>query len=93
MARTARNTSCPKCGSRNVISRTVSDRVTAIDTRGYIFEMALRLPVWRCDTCKFGWQGREALAAKESAYQSALKNRLQAPVPARNNWSDLIGRP
>jgi hypothetical protein len=59
-----------------VISRTVSDRVTAVDTYGYIFEMNLQLPVWRCNTCKFGWQGREALAAKEAAYQFALENRL-----------------
>ena len=66
----------PKCGSTDVISRTVSDRVTAVDTYGYIFEMNLQLTVWRCNTCKFGWQGQEALAAKEAAYQFALENRL-----------------
>jgi hypothetical protein len=38
--------------------------------------MNLQLPVWRCNTCKFGWQGREALAVKEAAYQFALENRL-----------------
>ena len=76
MAHPMQKNCCPKCGSCDVISRTVSDRVTAVDTYGYIFEMNLQLPVWRCNTCKFGWQGQEALAAKEAAYQFALENRL-----------------
>src|SRR5689334_18452412 len=93
MKRAARNTCCPKCGSRNITSRTVSDRVTAVDPHGYIFQMALQLPVWRCNACKFGWQGREALAAKETAYQFALKNRPPAPITARDGKSDVIRRP
>jgi ribosomal protein L37AE/L43A len=76
MARKIAGRCCPKCGSSEVISRTVSDRVAAVDARGYIFEMNLRLPVWRCNACKFGWQGQEALAAKEAAYQFALAMRL-----------------
>jgi ribosomal protein L37AE/L43A len=73
---------CPKCGGREVISRTVRDLVTAVDSHGYIFEMDLQLPVWRCNACKFGWQGREALAAKEAAYQFALKTRPTMRISA-----------
>jgi hypothetical protein len=71
-----------KCGSCEVISRTVRDRVAAVDPHGYIFAMDLQLPVWRCHACKFGWQGREALAAKEAAYQCALKMRPPMRVTA-----------
>ena len=75
MARKNRDNCCPKCGSIEVVSRTVRDRVAAVDPHGYIFEMNLQLPVWRCNVCKFGWQGREALAAKEAAYRFALEKR------------------
>jgi len=78
MAHKMHDDCCPKCGSINVTSRTVSDRVAAVDRRGYIFEMNLQLPVRRCNACKFGWQGREALAAKEAAYQIAVKKRSQS---------------
>jgi hypothetical protein len=39
------------------------------------FEIALQLPVWDCMVCKLCWQGREAVAAKEAAYQNALVQR------------------
>jgi len=82
MARKIHGAYCPKCGSRDVISRTVRDRVTAVDPYGYIFAMDLQVPVWRCNTCKLGWQGREALAAKEAAYQFALKTRPPTRISA-----------
>jgi len=28
--------------------------------------------MWRCGACKLGWEGQEAKAAKEAAYQRAL---------------------
>jgi hypothetical protein len=54
----------------------------AVDPHGYIFEMDLQLPVWRCNACKYGWQGQEALAAKETAYQFALKTRPPVRITA-----------
>jgi ribosomal protein L37AE/L43A len=82
MARKIADNRCPKCGGREVVSRTVRDRVSAVDPNGYIFELNLQLPVWRCNACKFGWQGREALAAKEAAYQFALKTRPPMRISA-----------
>ena len=69
------NNCCPKCGSSKVVLRKVNDLLRAADPRGQTFEISLQLPVWRCGTCKFGWQGREALAAMEAAYQHALSQR------------------
>lgn len=66
---------CPKCGSNNVEPQTVKDRFRAADPSGEIFEVALQLLMWRCKVCKLGWQGEEAMAAKEAAYQYALVNR------------------
>ena len=66
---------CPKCGSSDVTQRTVNDRLRAADPRGQTFEVALQLPVWACRACKLCWQGQEAAAAMEAAYQNALLKR------------------
>ena len=66
---------CPKCGSSDVVPRTVNDQLRAADPRGQIFEVALQLPVWSCRSCKLCWQGQEAVAAMEAAYQNALMKR------------------
>ena len=66
---------CPKCGSSDVVPRTVNDCLRAADPRGETFEVALQLPVWRCRACKLCWQGREAAAVMEAAYQNALIKR------------------
>ncbi len=66
---------CPICSSSDVVQRTVNDRLRAADPGGQTFEIALQVPVWRCRTCKFCWQGQEAQAAKEAAYQYALSKR------------------
>jgi hypothetical protein len=66
---------CPKCGSSHVVPRTVNDQLRAADPRGQIFEVALQLPVWSCRGCKLCWQGQEAVAAMEAAYQNALMKR------------------
>jgi len=66
---------CPKCGSSDVVSRTVNDRVRAADSLGRSFELALHLQVWSCRACRLCWQGPEAQAAKEAAYQNALVQR------------------
>ena len=66
---------CPKCGSSDVVPRTVNDRLRAADSRGQTCEVALQLPVWSCTACKLCWQGQEAVAAKEAAYQNALIKR------------------
>ena len=66
---------CPKCGSSDVVSRTVNDQLRAADPRGQTFEVAVQLPVWSCRACKLCWQGREAAAALEAAYQNALSKR------------------
>ena len=63
---------CPNCGSGTVVVRTVNDRLRAANPRGQSFEIALQLPMCRCKACKFSWQGQEAFAAKEVAYQQAL---------------------
>jgi ribosomal protein L37AE/L43A len=63
---------CPKCGSSDVVSRTVNDRLRAADPRGHTFEVDLQLPVWSCRACKLCWQGREAIAAMEAAYQNVV---------------------
>ena len=75
---------CPKCGSSNVVPRMVNDRLRATDMRGLTFELALQLPVWSCGACKFCWQGQEAVAAVETAYQNALVKRSPLPAAARN---------
>ena len=66
---------CPKCGSSEVVQRMVKDRLRAADPRGQTFEIAMQLPVWDCMACKLCWQGQEAVAAKEIAYQNALVQR------------------
>lgn len=67
---------CPRCGSDSVAMRMVSDRIRAALPHGQTFEIALHLPMCRCSACKFSWQGQEASAAKEVAYQNALLHRL-----------------
>jgi ribosomal protein L37AE/L43A len=74
------NHHCPVCGSNDVVQRTVNDRLRAADPVGQTFEIPLLLPVWRCKACKLCWQGEEALAAKEAAYQYALVKR----APSQN---------
>ena len=71
------DTHCPKCGSSDVISRTVNDRLWAADPRGQTFEVALQLPMWSCRACKLCWQGEDAAAVMEAAYQNALVRRTQ----------------
>lgn len=66
---------CPKCGSNDVEPQTVKDQFRAADASGETFEVALQVLMWRCKACKLGWQGEEAMAAKEAAYQYALVNR------------------
>jgi hypothetical protein len=68
---------CPKCGSSDVVARTVNDRLKAVDSHGQPFEIALHLPVWSCRACKLCWQGHEAQVAKEAAYQNALAKGSQ----------------
>jgi hypothetical protein len=57
-----------------VVPRTVHDRLKAADPDGEPFEIALHLQVWSCRACKLCWQGHEAQAAMEAAYQNALVN-------------------
>ena len=73
---------CPQCGSSDVVRRTVNDRFRAADPRGETFEVLLQLPVWRCRSCKLCWQGREAVAAMEVAYQNALVERSPSRTAA-----------
>ena len=73
---------CPKCGSSDVVPRTVNDRLRAADPRGQTFEVALQLPVWSCRACKLCWQAQEAAAAKEAAYQNALVQRSPSRTAA-----------
>jgi len=73
---------CPKCGSSDVLLRTVNDLLSAADSRGQTFEVALHLHVWRCTACKLCWQGPEAQVAKEAAYQNALAKRSPTPTAA-----------
>ena len=63
---------CPNCGSSDVLTRTVNDRLRAADPRGQAFELTLQVPVRKCSACKFCWQGEEALATIEAAYRHAL---------------------
>jgi ribosomal protein L37AE/L43A len=81
---------CPKCGSTNVVARTVNDRLRAADPMGEPFEIALQLLVWSCRACKLCWQGDEAMVAKEAAYQYAILKRSAGrtdvqPVPRYGN--------
>jgi len=66
---------CPKCGSSDVVARTVSDQFRAADPRGDTFEVALQVLMWSCRACNLCWQGQEAVAAMETAYQNALVKR------------------
>jgi hypothetical protein len=66
---------CPNCGSTDLVSRTVNDRLRAADPRGETFEIALQLPAWSCQACKLCWQAQEAAALMEAAYQKALSAR------------------
>jgi len=74
---------CPNCGSKDVASRMVNDRLWAADPRGSAFEIPLRVLVWSCKSCKLCWQGEEALAAKEIAYQDALGQKARGHNAAR----------
>jgi hypothetical protein len=73
---------CPKCGSSDVVSRTVNDQLRAADPRGQTFEVAVQLPVWSCRGCRLCWQGQEAVAAMEAAYQNALIKRSPSRTAA-----------
>ena len=73
---------CPKCGSDDVVARTVNDRLRAVDPLGHTFEIALHLQVWSCSACKLCWQGREAQVATEAAYQNALVQRSPTQTAA-----------
>ena len=73
---------CPKCGSSDVVPRTVNDQLRAADPRGQTFEVAVQLPVWSCRGCKLCWQGQEAVAAMEAAYQNALVQRSPSRTTA-----------
>ena len=53
----------------------VNSRFKASDPTGEVFEVTLREPIWSCPACRMGWEGEDTLAAKESAYQAALKMR------------------
>jgi predicted RNA-binding Zn-ribbon protein involved in translation (DUF1610 family) len=66
---------CPRCGNREIVQRIVNDRFNACDAAGRVFEVSLRAPIWSCPACRMGWEGREALAAKEHAYLAALTKR------------------
>lgn len=77
-----RDNHCPKCGSSNLVPRTVNDRLRAVDLRGQTFEVALCLQVWSCRACKLCWQGEEAEIAKEAAYQNALFKRTPTRTAA-----------
>jgi uncharacterized Zn finger protein len=63
---------CPGCGSSEVVQRRVNERLRAADPVGRAFELALQIPIWRCNTCKLCWRGLEAKSAIEFAYQRAL---------------------
>ena len=73
---------CPRCGSSDVVPRTVNDRLWAADPRGQTFEVALQLPLWSCRACRLCWEREEALAAKETAYQTALVERSASRAAA-----------
>jgi hypothetical protein len=73
---------CPNCGSKDVVSRMVNDRLWAADPRGAPFEIPLRVLVWSCNGCRLCWQGEEAMAAREIAYQNALGKRSHGRTAA-----------
>jgi hypothetical protein len=73
-------TQCPRCGSSEVVPRIVNDRLWAADPWGEPFEVALKLPVWRCHRCRLCWERDEAQAAKEAAYQTGLAARTSHPA-------------
>jgi ribosomal protein L37AE/L43A len=73
-----RDTQCPKCNSSDVVLHKVNDLLRAADPHGLAFEVRLQTPVWSCRACKLSWQGNEALAAKEDAYQRALAARSRS---------------
>jgi len=72
----------PECGSGDVVLRNVNDLFRAALPYDQSLEIRFQVPMWNCMTCKLGWQGDEALAAKESAYQHALVN-LTPMYPVR----------
>jgi hypothetical protein len=53
----------------------VNNRFRAVDPTGRVFEVTLQEPIWSCPTCQMGWEGEDTLAAKENAYQAALRMR------------------
>jgi ribosomal protein L37AE/L43A len=69
------NETCPRCGNSKTVQRIVNDRFRACDAAGRVFEVSLQAPIWSCPACRMGWEGQEALAAKESAYLAALTKR------------------
>ncbi len=73
---------CPNCGSSEIIPHKVNDQFRAVDPRGEIFEIGFQAPVWTCLACNLCWQGQEALAAKEAAYQYALVKRSPSRITA-----------
>jgi len=40
-----------------------------------VFEVTLQEPIWSCPARQMGWEGEDTLAAKEKAYQAALRMR------------------
>jgi hypothetical protein len=76
------NRHCPNCNSSEIVPQIVNDLLRAVDPRGKVFEVGLQLPVWRCSACKLCWQGQEALAAKEAAYQYAIARRSTSQLNA-----------
>lgn len=76
------NRHCPKCGCSDIVLRTVNDRFRAVDSSGLTFEVALHVPVCRCGACNLCWQGQDALAAMEVAYQNALAKRSPGQATA-----------
>ena len=69
---------CPRCGSSQVVQRTVNDRFRASDLAGQVFEVTLQEPVWSCPACHMCWEGQDTFAAKENAYRAALTKRGMA---------------
>jgi hypothetical protein len=83
---------CPNCNSSNVASRMVNDRLRAADPSGESFEIALKLLAWDCLACKLCWQGQEAEAAKETAYEKALLKRALSRVNSYPQKDEYFGR-
>ena len=80
--RSMANKHCPNCGSGEVSLRKVNDLFRAVDPLGKVFEVGLQSPVWSCRACRLCWQGQEAIAAKEAAYQHALARRSPSRMTA-----------